>query len=105
MGNMKIGFSDVESALSNIKKSREELIEILEEHNRLIEELKKCYRGTNGDEAYDRLTKHSKIYFDGYVNGFDVRMNFAAKAVSAYQEAENERIAKIEELSNVDMAG
>ena len=101
--NLKIGFEEVKSALTNIKVSRKNLSEAFEEINLLIEDLPKCYGGTCGEKAYENLKKHSSKHYESCLNSFDTRINFIEKAVEAYEEAENERIAKIEEMSEINM--
>lgn len=103
--NIKVGYQAIENALSALRETRKQLQETLDEHNKLINELPKCFGGTNGEQAYKNLTKHSEKHFENYLKDFDVRIDFAEKVAKAYENMENERMARIEELSNVNTVG
>ena len=95
---ISIETTGLESSNNEIKNKRRELNELLERQKQNIEKLNEAWRGNVGDEAYERLTNHSKTKYESYLSQYDRRTSFVSSVIEKYSEFDDITKKKIDEM-------
>lgn len=102
MHNDKNFSSELLSAkIDSLKKERDELFNLLERKKKIVEDLHEYWGGDNGDEAYERLTKHSKDFDSKYLESYDKRIEFLNEVIANYLELDTGSKDIIDESANI----
>lgn len=100
MGNFKIDIETVglDSKNGVINTKRNALNEFLERQKANAEKLHEAWKGTTGEEVYEKLTNHSKTKYENYLSQFDRRTKFISNVIEKYTEFDDETKRKIDEM-------
>ena len=89
------------NVIAQLKEKRKELLNLFDKQNETIEKLHECWGGTTGDEAYLRLTKHSKNYDSHTLDLLDRRIKFLEEVRESYSTFEEGTSKTLDINSNI----
>ena len=98
--NIAINSEVLESKIEQLKNQRDRIKDIFDIQEKTTKKMTESWGGTNGDLAYERLTKHN-LKYEPWINEIDDRINFLQKIVDAYKNADTTINNKID--SNADI--
>jgi uncharacterized protein YukE len=98
--NIAINTEVLENKIELLKSQRDRIKEVFDTQDKTTKKLPESWGGTNGEEAYERLTKHN-LKYEPFINEIDERINFLQKIVDSYKKADVTISNKID--SNADV--
>ena len=74
--NLAVSYSGINADISKLKELKNKISMLLSEQEELIRKMPEIYGGTNGDEAFKRMSEHSRKWYRSYINELDNRIKF-----------------------------
>ena len=98
--NIEIDTNLMESKISLLKEQRDKIKEVFDTQEKTVKKLPDSFGGTNGEKAYEKLTKHN-LKYEPWIDELDEKIEYLQKIVDAYKNADITINNKID--SNVDV--
>ena len=99
MANFKlaVSYDDINATINTLNELKKRLDAILTEQVELINKMPEIYGGTNGDEAFKRLTDHSIKWYKAYIKAIEKRVKFLEDLILKHKEYDASIIKEIDE--------
>ncbi len=95
--NLAVSYNGINNDISKLKELRNKISVLLTEQEQLIRKMPEIYGGTNGDEAFKRMSEHSRKWYRAYINELDNRIKFLEILVFLHKGYDAKLIKEIDE--------
>ena len=95
--NLAVSYDGINSEISKLKELKNKMSVLLSEQEELIRKMPEIYGGTNGEEAFKRMTEHSRKWYKSYINNLDNRIKFLEILIFLHKNYDAKIIKEIDE--------
>ena len=95
--NLAVSYNGINADISKLKELKNKISMLLSEQEELIRKMPEIYGGTNGDEAFKRMSEHSRKWYRSYINELDNRIKFLEILIFLHKGYDAKIVKEIDE--------